>query len=37
MKRSLFISIKKLLAIMILVVMVAIPVTSQAAFSFWPF
>lgn len=37
MKRSLFISIKKLLAIMILVVMVAMPVTSQAAFSFWPF
>ena len=37
MKKSSFISMKKILAIFILVIMVITPITSQAAFSFWPF
>ena len=37
MKKSSFISIKKLIAIIILAIMVITPVTSKAAFSFWPF
>ena len=37
MKKISFISIKKLVALLILAIMVITPVTSQAAFSFWPF
>ena len=37
MKKSSFISIKKLVALLILAIMVITPITSQAAFSFWPF
>ena len=37
MEKFSFISIKKLVALLILAIMVITPVTSQAAFSFWPF
>ena len=37
MKKISFISIKKLVALLILAIMVITPITSQAAFSFWPF
>ena len=37
MEKISFISIKKLVALLILAIMVITPVTSQAAFSFWPF
>ena len=37
MKKNTFISIKKILAILILAIMLVTPVTSKAAFSFWPF
>ena len=37
MKKFSFIFIKKLVALLILTIMVITPVTSQAAFSFWPF
>ena len=37
MKKNSFISIKKILAILILAIMVLTPITSKAAFSFWPF
>lgn len=37
MKKNSFLSMKKLLAILILVIMIFTPITSKAAFSFWPF
>src|SRR5699024_11966841 len=37
MKKSSFISMKRILAILILAIMVLTPITSKAAFSFWPF
>ena len=37
MRKISFMSVKKLVAIMILIIMVITPVISQAAFNFWPF